>query len=480
MLLPLYVLLTLCTLGSSLRETVCYGSKYSLRGFRYPFNMTVTYTPKVGKPKIVVKNGKAIDPRFRIFWSGAELIDVTEQDNEAVLSSETMLISSVELRVQNCRKARRADYGSSIFWVLPSAAEYLEFLKYTGSGIPSLVKPQVLWNRTDPSELSRGRIRGNEYEIKDITQQDSGYYRFRGSKNQLVKWEQIVIEHHEKSYDFDEGHITLEFPLMFTPSQVKFTRSYISQTISENNNRFRIIQGYFEIKDATPKDAGTYDFLDKSGNLMLHASVQIREVEKEWASYVSLAAFSFGGILCCCCVKKCCCKESSSKTDEPEDEAPASTAYHNDPPHSTQTASPLIPREQRVVIPDLPTYNAQGRPMDPPPPYSECVLEPSAPPVPAYSSLPDPPVSEPTASPPDPPQTNDVSLAGVITSPLDQVSTTGATEPTSFSSHNFNFTSVDSEPTFEFSGTAFSSAPPLSSEGTTSAEYNSDKLNFLS
>ncbi|KAJ0002477.1 hypothetical protein NQD34_007626 [Periophthalmus magnuspinnatus] len=484
MLLPLYVLLTLVTLGSSLSEDVCYGRTYRLpTAFTPPlYNKTITYTPKAGKPKIVVNHGKSLDPRFRTSWGRAEMIDITEQDNEAVLSIVGRIFSSVELRVQNCRSPARKRYGSFIYWQIPHGAEYLEFLKHTGSGVPRQVEASVLWNRTDASKLSRGEISFNSYEIKAITQQDSGYYRFRGSKNQLIKWEQVVIEHHIKSYDFDEGDIKLEFPIIFTPSHVKFTREGSSDTVFKDDNRFKITDRYFEIKDATPEDAGTYEFIDKQGNLMLRASVEIREVERVWMSYVILGAISFGGMLCCCCVKKCCCKESSNKTDETEDEAPAMTEYCHNPTQSTQTASPLLPRDPSVIIPDLPTYNAQVGPTDPPPPYEECVPEPSAPPIPAYSSQPvNPPVSaEPTANPPEPPQTNDVFLADVSTSSLDQASTTGATESTFFTSNNFNFTSFDSEPKFEFSGTTIPSAPPLSSEGTASIEYNSDKLNFLS
>ncbi|XP_072295705.1 uncharacterized protein [Eucyclogobius newberryi] len=411
------------------------------------------------------------------------MTDVTEQDNEAVLSITGGYFRSISLRVRNCRNPVKKQYGSSIYWKIPDGAEYLEFVKYNGSRIPDPVESSVLWNLTDPSKPRRGEIRGSDYMIHVITQQDSGYYRFRGSNHQLLKWETIVIEHFVESYDFDEGNIKLEFPVILTPSQVKVkcVGNLRPRTVSLSDEpRFKITDSHFAIESATPEDAGKYEFFDKEDNLMLSATVEIREVEQTWKSYVILGAISFGGMLCCCCVKKCCCNKSSDKTDETEDGAAASTVNNHNPTQSTQTVIPLLPREPRLIIPHPLTYDAAEGLMDLPPPYEECVTQPSAPSVPAYSKQPEnPPVHvEPTASPPETPQTNDVRLNDVGPSPLEQVSTSGTTGPIFFSSNNFNFTTSDSEPTFELSGTTFPSAPPLSSEDYSSIEYNSDKLNL--
>ncbi|KAK7922784.1 hypothetical protein WMY93_009686 [Mugilogobius chulae] len=415
-MLLLYVL-TLVTLGSSfsLREDVCYGSKYRLpTGFTPPlYNRTITYTPEGGVPKIVINHGKSLDTRFRTSRGRAEMVDIDERDENALISLESKitLFGSVQLRVRNCRSSIRRRYGSSMQWSISNEAEYLEFVKHTGSGLPQPGVAKIIWNRTDPSSAG-------------------------------------------------------------DTSVAKTLRSSI-------DSRFKTTNSYFAIEGSTPEDAGMYEFFDKEGNLMLIATVHIREVESVWPSYASIiGGISFGGMLCSCCMKYCCCNESSDKTEDAEEEAAAPNVNNQNPAQSTQTSTPLLPREPTIIIPGPPTYNAEDGPMYPPPSYAECVAEPSAPLMPAYSSEPkNPPVSaEPSENPPEPPQ--HYTMTDVNPSSLDQVSIPGATGTFS-SSNNFNFTASDSEPTFEFSGTTFPSAPPLSSEVSSSIEYNSDKLNFL-
>lgn len=486
LLLPYLLLLAHITVGSSLPlpEDVCYGSTYRLPAHFTPvlYNQTITFTPKEGVPKIVVNHGQSLDSRFKVSRGKIEMANLSERDNDATLSIVKHIFDSVLLRVKNCRSIVKKLCGSSISWRIPYDAEYLEF-----SGPDVLAPPTVLWNRTSRSSI-RGKVSGSDYEIKDITQQDSGYYRFRGSKDQLLKWEQIEVEAHVRSYDFDEGNIKLQYPIIFTPGQIKFKHTWASKAkpLSESDDRFKITNTYLAIDYATPEDAGTYDFLDKDGNLILHVTLEIREVEKVWVSVVVLAVISFGFILCCCCMKKYCCKESSDKTNCPESEADAAAppVYH----HGTQTTepeTPLLSREPRVIFSDPPTYNEADGHVDPPPPYEECDTQVSAPPVPTYSSEPHntPAPAEPTVISPEPTNRDDIADGAVMVdvSPPDQVSTAEARETTgdiTFTLNSFDLT-TGSDPHFDLRGVTLPSAPPLSSDESNSAEYNSDKFNFL-
>ncbi|KAK7922782.1 hypothetical protein WMY93_009684 [Mugilogobius chulae] len=88
----IFLLLTLVTFGSSILHTedVCYGTKYLLPASFTPpvYNKTITYTTKGGDSKNVVNNGQSLDSRFQVIKNGIEMLDLTEQDNEAVLSTE--------------------------------------------------------------------------------------------------------------------------------------------------------------------------------------------------------------------------------------------------------------------------------------------------------------------------------------------------------------------------------------------------------
>ncbi|KAJ0002476.1 hypothetical protein NQD34_007625 [Periophthalmus magnuspinnatus] len=316
-MLLICLLLTIVRFGSSiLTEKVCYGSKYSLpANFTPPlYNKTITYTPKVGDSKIVVSIGQSLDPRFQVSKEGIEMADLTEQDNEAVLSTEGG--DSVKFIVKNCGSPVKKFYGSSIVWIISDGAEYLEFSKYTGSVIPG--QTTVLWNRTDPSHS----ISNNEYEIKNLTQQDSGYYRFRGSKHQLLKWEQIVVEEHLKNYTYAQSKIVyIEFPVVVVPSQVRFTQvGAETHTVIENGGRVVITNQYLIIEDATFEDAGTYEFFDKEGNLILRVEIEIKSEEEplHWYFIVALCAFGavFMGLGGHFCWKKYKNKRKSADTSE--------------------------------------------------------------------------------------------------------------------------------------------------------------------
>lgn len=307
-MLRFFLLLTLVAFGSSslLTEELCYGSKYSLPPEFTPpvYNKTITYSPKVGDPKTVVNKGLSLDPRFQVSQDGIEMKDLTEQDNEAILSTEAS-VNSVKLIIKNCGSILRKLYGSSVVWNIPGGAEYLEFSKFTGSDVPA--QPTILWNRTD-SSYSRGNVSGSDYKIKDLTQQDSGYYRFRGSQHQLLNWEQIQVQEHVKNHTYSKGnYIVINFPGEITPSQVRFTQKGAdTYTVLENGGRVDITDRYLAIEESTYEDAGTYDFVDDKGNLILRAVIGIKEEDDppaHWFLYLAVSVFFvafavLGGIFC--------------------------------------------------------------------------------------------------------------------------------------------------------------------------------------
>ncbi|KAK7922783.1 hypothetical protein WMY93_009685 [Mugilogobius chulae] len=66
------------------------------------------------------------------------------------------------------------------------------------------------------------------------------------------------------------------------------------RTLLENSDRVTITKHYLYIDDATYDDAGTYDFFDKEGNLILHAMVEVKEEEEPLHWYFILALTAFG------------------------------------------------------------------------------------------------------------------------------------------------------------------------------------------
>lgn len=469
-MLLLCLLLAHFTLGTSFLENLCYGSTYQFYPHFTPavYNKTIIYTPKVGEPKIVVNNGQSLDSRFKVLRTKIEMANLCERDNEATLTIGAGYFNTVTLRVKNCRSIVKKLCGSFIKWQIPYDAEYLEF-----SGPDVLAPPAILWNRTSRSSI-RGEVSGSDYEIKALTQRDSGYYRFRSSKDELLKWDQIVVDEHVRSYEYDEGKIKIEYPVVFTPAQVKFTRVWASktETLSKSDSRFKITSTYLIIEYATPEDSGTYDFLDKDGNRILHVTLEVKEVEKVWVSLVVLAVISCGFIICCCCVAKYCCKDSSNKANGPESEteAPPPSLHHNGTQTQTETVTPLLSQEPRITFPDPPTYNEAGGYTDPPPPYEKCVTQPSAPPVPNDSSLSDNASAEPAVNLTEQTERNNAANDAVIAdeSIPDQVSTADA----------MTF-SINMDPHFEVCGTALSSFPTQNSDEPNASQYNSDKLNFI-
>lgn len=445
-MLLFYLLLTLFASGSS--ANICYGKRYTLPLPLFPvfYKGSITYTPKNGQGKVVVNNSQSLDPRFIISHGQINMIDLTEEDDGGTLTSDSQFYKHIQLGVMACREPEIKPYGEYISWKIPNEAEYLEFSEYRPK---DPVKPVVLWNRTDLS-LGRGRVRKDRYEIENLKQQDNGYYRFRGSKNQLLKWQQLQVIEHRQNYESEEGdYVYITYPRTFTPSEVQFAlkRTKERHTIKADS-RVEITDEYLGIEDVRTDEAGTYYFLDDQMNIVLQVDLIVNSVEPpNWVNIVMIAVSITVIVLCCWSMKRCCCEKSSNKRNNSDDqtEAAAPNVYYHGTTQPSPPAAPLLHREP-LGPPQYPTQPTH------PPPYSY----------------------QPTTTFSDPPPTYNSVLTEMKSPSPAQVSASG--EFGTSSSTNYNFISSDSEPAFEVT---LPSASPLNAETSISAEYTSDKLNFI-
>lgn len=71
---------------------------------------------------------------------------------------------------------------------IPEGAAFLEF-----SPTDDMYQETVVWNRNDPKR-SRGSVHSDYWEMTGITQEDSGYYKFRGKSNTLLVWKRLEVK----------------------------------------------------------------------------------------------------------------------------------------------------------------------------------------------------------------------------------------------------------------------------------------------
>lgn len=446
-MLLLCLILTLVDLGSSYSlSRKCYGGPFDFPYYATPplFKGQISYTPKGGVQRIVVNDGESKDPRFKVSLRSIKILALTEQDHEAILNFGK---DAIKLMVSDCADPENMYYGSVFSWRVPSEAEYLEFSQTTTSSDP--LQPVVLWNRTDPL-FGRGSIKRNYYEIYSLKQKDSGYYRFRGSDNQLIQWKKLIVQENTRNVEHKEGgYLHMDYVLhglrsyRFTRSQVLFTPlgSEKKQTLSEadKQGRVEITDRYFAINNAKLEDSGSYEFFDDQDNLVLRVKVEVIANETTWVYVVVFALILFAVTFCWCCVKKRCCKKSTDK--------------RNSPATQTEAVAPAVyyPETSQPTHPHAPTYSYQ--PVNPPASRG------------------------PTVTSPEPPMFNSV-MADMSPPPPTQGTAPESYRPTSFTPTSYGFTMSDSEPTFDLKRMPFS-APPLSSDTSISHVYTSDKLNFL-
>lgn len=425
----LLIVLALVDFGSSYSVEKCYGSYYE-----FPFHFTPTlfkesiyYKPRGEARKLVVSDGQPRDKRFSIVYGHIRMKDLTEQDDEGVLLFGKT--DNIKLSIDDCQDPQSSYYGFLFSWRIPSGAEYLEFSKMTSSGY---AKPEVVWNRTDDS-IGWGTVTRNHFEIYNLKQKHSGYYKFMSAKGALIKWKRLEVkefyQHLEyMAGDYLEQHFSAELPslrhILFTPQGSDYEHTIERKYMDD---RMELTDSYFSFRNLQYEDSGTYKFIDDDGFLAVHMELVVNEAQAPaWVYVVALVVIVLCIIFCCCCVKKCCCKKSSNKRNSPETEAAAPPVFYHNTTQSSPPLVPLLEREPRTLTTDPPPYNGVVRNMNPPTSTQVAVPEELGPP------------------------------------------STSVFSPSS-----------DSDPKFDFKGMVFPSGPPLSSDTSIPYVYTSDKLNFL-
>ncbi|XP_030000588.1 uncharacterized protein LOC115426617 isoform X2 [Sphaeramia orbicularis] len=423
-------LASLCFCLSSAEEQ-CYGSTY-----RLPF----TYTPRLffgqlfftpsngGDKRLVLQNKKLQDPRFtERAGSGLLMKDLTEQDDgvfSVSLNDDGRLMNVITLEV----KVR-----------IPERPAFLEF---TPSENLALVT--VIWNYTNLVR-SRGSLNGNYWDLNDITQEDSGYYKFRGKDNKLLAWKRLEVIEYERHHVRDEGKdIYITYPdqgdmwtIIFTREENQYTllKGGTDQMSGPFGDRLQFNPDTIIIDPLQYEDSGTFEFRDKKGNLAQRVELEVKTSFPAPLYYVIIVGSLFLVFVICCCVKKCCCKKSSSKRNNPAPQPAAAPAvYYHD------TTQPTGPSQS------------------------------TASPATVYSY-------QPTSTTDGPPTYNQVNVS--VNPPRPEVAAAGGQGATPLLSNSSDFISSDSDPRFDMKGISFASAPPLNSDTTISDVYTSDKLNFL-
>ncbi|XP_057706553.1 uncharacterized protein LOC130924167 isoform X2 [Corythoichthys intestinalis] len=461
------------TLG--MEYEVCYGASFRLP-YQYAapgFTGKLYFSPKHGEGRrLLLENGKAVDPRVKLSHGTPILYHVTEKDNGYFsVPFGNMFLDRTSLKVLECADAAQRYYHATYRIILPSHAEILEFYQIDQ---PELV---ILWNRSNSQTggTSRGRMRNNAWEISELTQADSGYYNVRQKDYTLLSRKKLTVTEHTKNYvPKEETHFVMRYPLSFTPWDVTFEPSrdddYYNKprVLMKSGHQYKnneISSGSFfeervffddegmQIDPIKLHDSGVYKFRDTDGNLVFWANVEVEEVQTPAYVYVVLlAALAVAVGICCCCVRKCCCKKKTSKSPASTQEAAAAPAvyYHG----TNQSTGPAYP-----PAPPTATYSYQPAnsifPRQPSP-------APARTPAPASSG---PPAYNRVDIHPDPNPTQlESSQPGHEVAPAPSVA--------------LAFPPSDDDPKFELKGFRFSSDPPLSSDSTFASVYTSDKLNF--
>ncbi|XP_037117387.1 uncharacterized protein wu:fc21g02 [Syngnathus acus] len=464
-------LLLPCFLCGSLgtQYEVCYGGT-----FKFPFQFSprtltgnVYFSPKSGGGgrRLVYENGKAMEPRLQVTPTSLSLQHVTEKDSgEFSTPISGFYLERFKLKVLECAGEVQRYYHGTYRLNIPSQAEILEFSKIDHADL------EILWNRTQIGGASRGRAKLNSWEMSELTQGDSGYYNFRKKDYTLISRTKLIVTEHLNNYQPKEDtHLTLRFPVTFTPWDITFKpmmddstpiRVMRSGRMSNNygyseephfEDRLSLDTGSLEITTVKVEDSGVFEFRDKDGFLVFVANLDVEEVHTPAYIYVIFFVAIVAALaICCCCIRRCCCKKSASKTNTPQmtpaaAPAPAPAVYY----HGTNR-------------PTGPSYSAAP----PPATYSYQPVNPSPAPTPASVG---PPAYNRVDIHPDP---NPTQLQ-----PPQAVGSTGHFVAPAPSLTPNNPTS-DPDPKFEVKGLRFSSNLPLNSESTFANVYTSDKLNF--
>ncbi|XP_049441368.1 uncharacterized protein LOC125894172 isoform X1 [Epinephelus fuscoguttatus] len=459
----------LCILyGSSAglkHKTVCYGKNYEIPFSYAPplFHGPLYFTPNGGSRRLMMDNGEAKDPRFKVSYISAVFKDLTERDDGffSVSDDNGMFHDVIKLEILDCAEKETRYYGDRFSYHIPREAAFLEF-----TPLDSEDQPKVLWNHTNrhTNRGGRGQVKGNVWEIMNVNQGDMGHYNFRRKDNTLLLRIQLTVQEGFRQYDTKvDKRLLIQNPLGDVPMTVTFTpegemKHYTlmkAGLLVEDEmdsmpwtftRRILVVQDGIEIDPVESTDSGTYEFRDPQGHLALTAQVVVKRVVISPAVGYGTSIFGilFAGIICRCCVKSCS-KESSSKRNKSAPRtagaharapAPAPAVYSHD---SDRSGGPIYSAAPGSGYSHQP-LNSGGR----------------------TSILTEPMVHNP--------------LQIHVSSPQPEVDPLGVQTDDPAPTLGFDCLSSDPEPKFELK---LPSAPPLSSDATFSDVYTSDKLNFL-
>uniref|UniRef100_A0A1A8MUY1 Uncharacterized protein n=2 Tax=Nothobranchius pienaari TaxID=704102 RepID=A0A1A8MUY1_9TELE len=505
--------------GNLLSATACYGKSVELPS--YPF--TTSKGPLYFFPsdrslgRMVMDEGKPKDPRITYLRSRFHLTNLTKEDDGYFSTRQDGLWFSrvFRLEISDCAEKFYRGYMDKLVYNIPSVAHFMEFTPE----LDSRHKPVILWNRTafESHDKRRGTVKSNTWNISQLTQADNGYYIFRQNDTKLESIVHLTVKEKTLDYERNTGQtLFIPYPtsgrtwtVVFKPEMTNIPEKMLKdgQVVGTNNRfsgRLKAQDEGLEIDFLESKDSGSFEFRDLKGNLALIVEVEVNRSESPNHAVIAYAAMIVGallaGICCCCCCKKCCCKKGSA----PQTEAAPAVTYHDKTP-GTATSPPVY--YHNVNPPTGPDCPAATNPSVFPhqPPYQPVTIYPTQPgisvyppplglnpPQPGISVNPPPSGLNPpqpgiSVNPPpsglNPPQpgismyppqpgTNVNPLQPEVSLPTDQGSA-------AFPTFNLEFLSSDPDTRFELKGPNAPSAPPLSSETSSSDVYNSEKLNFL-
>ncbi|KAM9377024.1 uncharacterized protein KZ484_009424 [Pholidichthys leucotaenia] len=385
----LLVIFTLSSvfIGSFVGGEVCYGYNFSFPLHCSPphYQGPIYFTPSQGgSRKLVVNEGKAVDPRFKISGFSIDLTDVTERDDGTFTFGGGLKDDPVRLKVLDCAEELRGDYGDKLHYYIPATSEYIEF-----TPPQSLDQPKILWNRTDPQSRSRGTVKRSVWQMVGLTQADNGFYNFRKKDKSLVARFRLTVKAQTRHYDTKEGRgILIDYPfnaitetVTFKPKNSEMETQMVvegGRLVIENRRFHKEPLFGIAIDEAEIKDSGIYEFRDREGNLALIAQL---EVEKEYSLLFILlgtaaAIILVGAIcICCCCRKKCCKKDQPPQTAAApqvyyHNEYQPPTSRYSDAPASSASYQPVssrVPKEPTTASPESLPYGhvIHGNPSQP-------------------------------------------------------------------------------------------------------------------
>ncbi|XP_034546851.1 uncharacterized protein LOC117818093 [Notolabrus celidotus] len=455
----------LCVLfGSSvtlITSKGCVGKRY-LFPYSYTspaFKDQIYFTPSKGGPRTLILDGSVGKvPRLQVSKASIYLTDLTEEDNGVFSISYghdyPLAYDVITLTVSVCTDSVTKTYGESYYCKIPRQAEFLDFAPHLSDTLP-----KVLWNSSDPQTSlgGRGQVRGDSWEIISATQEDSGYYDFRGKDRKLLSRTLIKVEgkilRNEKyvgevliiRYPSADSAWTVDVKLEEERKYINLVNAGIVVTESNPearafNGRVHLLHDGMQITLLETRDSGTYTFKDPQNNLGLIVLLEVQPAPTSPKAPLS-ALLIFGivvgyislTVICFCCAWKCFEKWRSS------DNAQAA--------HQTETALPVYYHNQNQSSGQSHSY--QPVPLGA---YGDTA---------AYSF-----------EPPD--------YDTVMNSLQPEVEPLGGQGGTPAPSLGSDCLSSDPGPRFELTGLTGPSAPPLSSDSTACGVYSSDKLNYLS